>query len=61
MSGHELARALKELPCCAGAALVAVSGYGQAQDRRMSREAGFAAHLVKPVRADELTETIAQV
>lgn len=61
MSGHALARALKEVPDCAGAALVAVSGYGQAQDRQMSREAGFAAHLVKPVRAEELTETIARV
>ena len=61
MSGHALAAALKDLPCCAGAALVAVSGYGQEQDRRMSREAGFAAHLVKPVRAEELTETIARV
>ena len=61
MSGHALAGALKGLPCCAGAALVAVSGYGQAQDRRLSREAGFAAHLVKPVRAEELTETIAHL
>ncbi len=61
MNGHVLAGALKALPHGAGAALVAVSGYGQEQDRRMSREAGFAAHLVKPVRADELTETIARV
>jgi signal transduction histidine kinase/BarA-like signal transduction histidine kinase len=61
MSGHALGRALKGLPCCAGAALVAVSGYGQEQDRQMSREAGFAAHLVKPVRAEELTDTIARV
>ncbi|THC43992.1 hybrid sensor histidine kinase/response regulator [Massilia sp. Mn16-1_5] len=61
MSGHELARALRGLPCCGDSALVAVSGYGQAQDRRMSEEAGFAAHLVKPVAADELIETIARV
>ena len=61
MSGHALARALKGLPCCAGAALVAVSGYGQAHDRQMSRDAGFAAHLVKPVRAEELTDTIAHL
>jgi CheY-like chemotaxis protein/two-component sensor histidine kinase len=61
MSGHALAGALKGLPCCADAALVAVSGYGQEQDLHMSREAGFAAHLVKPVRAEELTDTIAQV
>jgi CheY-like chemotaxis protein len=58
MSGDALVGALKGLPCCAGAALVAVSGYGQEQDRRMSREAGFAGHLVKPVRAEELTDTI---
>ena len=61
MSGHELAGALKQLPRCAGSALVAVSGYGQAQDRRMSQEAGFAAHLVKPVGAGELIETIGRV
>jgi len=61
MSGHALAAALKRLPCCAAAALVAVSGYGQEQDRHLSREAGFAAHLVKPVRAEELTDTIAHL
>jgi signal transduction histidine kinase len=61
MSGHALAAALQRLPCCAGAALVAVSGYGQEQDLQMSREAGFAAHLVKPVRVEELTDTIAQL
>lgn len=61
MSGHALAKALKCLPCCAGAALVAVSGYGQEQDLHRSREAGFAAHLVKPVRSEELTATIAQL
>ncbi|MET0980746.1 MAG: hybrid sensor histidine kinase/response regulator [Telluria sp.] len=61
MSGHALARALQQLPRCAGAAFVAVSGYGQEQDRRMSREAGFAAHLVKPVQAGELIDTIARV
>ena len=61
MSGHELARALRDLPCCGDSALVAVSGYGQAQDRRMSEEAGFVAHLVKPVAAEELIGTIARV
>ncbi len=61
MSGHELAGALQQLPNCAGCALVAVSGYGQEQDRRLSREAGFDAHLVKPVPPDLLAETIARV
>ena len=61
MSGHELAGALQQLPNCAGCALVAVSGYGQEQDRRLSREAGFDAHLVKPVPPDLLVDTIARV
>ena len=61
MSGHVLAGALKRLPCCGASALVAVSGYGQEQDRRMSQEAGFAAHLVKPVSAGALIDTIARV
>ena len=61
MSGHELAGALQQLPNCAGCALVAVSGYGQEQDRRLSREAGFDAHLVKPVPPDLLADTIARV
>jgi signal transduction histidine kinase/ActR/RegA family two-component response regulator len=60
MSGHELAAALRRLPRSADAILVAVSGYGQEEDRRRSREAGFAAHLVKPVRAEELIETLAR-
>jgi len=61
MSGHELAGALRQLPGCTDCALVAVSGYGQEQDRRLSREAGFDAHLVKPVPPDLLVETIARV
>ena len=61
MSGHVLGGALKRLPCCTGSALVAVSGYGQEHDLRMSQEAGFAAHLVKPVPAGALIDTIARV
>ncbi|MEW6024385.1 MAG: ATP-binding protein [Pseudomonadota bacterium] len=61
MSGHVLAGALRGLPGCTGCALVAVSGYGQEQDRRMSQQAGFAAHLVKPVPPGVLIDTIARV
>jgi len=61
MSGYTLAGALRQRPGCAGSALVAVSGYGQEQDRRLSREAGFAAHLVKPVAPDVLIDTIRQL
>ncbi|WP_409266263.1 ATP-binding protein [Massilia sp. BHUDP2] len=59
MSGHELAQTLRQQARSAGALLVAVSGYGQEQDRRMSLQAGFAAPLVKPVVAEELLATIA--
>jgi CheY-like chemotaxis protein len=34
--------------------LVAMTGYGQEEDLRRSREAGFHAHLVKPVKLDDL-------
>jgi CheY-like chemotaxis protein len=38
---------------------IALSGYGQEQDIRRSKDAGFSAHLVKPADADALIETIA--
>ena len=47
--GYEVARRLRELPGCRTATLVAVTGYGQEEDRRRSRAAGFERHLVKPV------------
>ncbi len=49
MSGYELASLLRELPAAADTVLVALSGWGQEQDRRRSRQHGFTAHLVKPV------------
>lgn len=50
MDGYELARRLRRLPWADHLILVAISGWGQEQDRRRSREAGFALHLVKPVQ-----------
>jgi two-component system CheB/CheR fusion protein len=49
IDGHEAARRIRRLPRCAGARLVAVTGWGQEEDRRRSREAGFDEHVVKPV------------
>ena len=40
---------------------VALTGYGQEQDRRRSREAGFAAHLVKPISVEMLVSLIASL
>ena len=59
MDGHELARRLRALPASAGALLVAVTGYGQAQDREASSRAGFDHHLVKPVDMGELERILA--
>ena len=49
MSGHELARQLRQRPELAGCKLYALTGYGQERDREASREAGFDEHFVKPV------------
>jgi PAS domain S-box-containing protein len=59
MSGHEIALALRRTPDLGGARLIALTGYGQEEDRRASREAGFDEHCVKPVDPDELAELVA--
>jgi len=47
-SGYDVARALRARPIESSVLLVAVTGWGQPEDRRRSREAGFDHHLVKP-------------
>jgi signal transduction histidine kinase/ActR/RegA family two-component response regulator len=54
MDGHEVARRLREQPWGKGVLLVALTGYGQEDDRRRSQEAGFNAHLIKPIDLDAL-------
>ena len=54
MDGYEVAARLRQEECCQDAVIIAVSGYGQEEDRRRSREAGFDHHLVKPVDFDAL-------
>ena len=54
MDGYEVARRLRESENCKNSVIVAVSGYGQDEDRQRSREAGFDFHLVKPIDADAL-------
>jgi CheY-like chemotaxis protein/two-component sensor histidine kinase len=49
MTGHELAGRLRALVGARPAHFIAVTGYGQASDQAMSRNAGFDHHLVKPV------------
>jgi PAS domain S-box-containing protein len=49
MDGYQLGQKLRGLPNLADIKLVALTGYGQTSDRERSRDAGFSAHLVKPV------------
>jgi CheY-like chemotaxis protein/chorismate mutase len=60
MDGYELARRLRGIPGFATTRLVAITGYGQASDRRRSREAGFDEHLVKPVNVDTLIKILSR-
>jgi signal transduction histidine kinase/ActR/RegA family two-component response regulator len=54
MDGHEVARRLRDELGLKNLLLVAMTGYGQDQDRRRSEEAGFHSHLVKPVDLEGL-------
>ena len=58
LDGYEVARAVRASPAGKSAVLIAVTGYGQAEDRRRSTEAGFDAHLVKPVSQGLLSTLI---
>lgn len=57
MDGYQLASHLRS--ALGGILLVAISGYGQAVDRRRSEEAGFSAHLLKPVDPQLLAHVVA--
>jgi PAS domain S-box-containing protein len=63
MDGYELAQRIRSAAEADQPApvLVALTGYGQATDRARTRQAGFAAHLVKPVDVSELLRTIGEV
>jgi CheY-like chemotaxis protein len=61
MDGNELARRLRADPRTRSMLLVAVTGYGQEQDRRAALEAGFDHHMVKPVDLDKLAAILAGV
>jgi PAS domain S-box-containing protein len=58
LTGYEVARALRATDFGKTATLIAVTGYGQSDDRRRSNEAGFDAHLVKPVSYGTLAPLI---
>ena len=58
MSGYEVARAIREELELTEIRLVALTGYGQPEDRERTRAAGFDEHLIKPVGFDVLVEVL---
>ncbi len=61
MDGYELARRLRSQPGLGRVVLVALTGWGQEEDRRRSQETGFAHHLTKPVDLSALQELLEQL
>lgn len=59
LDGYRLAEQIREVPTCPGVYLVALTGYGQPDDRRRALEAGFDEHLVKPASVTDLERIIA--
>jgi CheY-like chemotaxis protein len=58
MDGYEVATELRRHPVIRDASLIAVSGYGQEEDRRRSQAAGFGRHLTKPIDFAELQQLL---
>ena len=58
LNGYEVARELRRQPCGKKLVLFALTGWGQDEDRRRSREAGIDGHMVKPVDVAELTRLV---
>ena len=54
MNGYDVARRLRQRPGLEHLLLVAMTGWGQEEDRRRSQEAGFDHHLIKPVEPEAL-------
>lgn len=59
LDGHEVCRRVREQPWGKEIVVIALTGWGQEDDRRKSAEAGFNGHLVKPVDYDKLLDLLA--
>jgi PAS domain S-box-containing protein len=60
MDGFELARTLRADPATQNAVLIALTGYGQAHDRILTKAAGFDHHFVKPVDIEALSKVLSE-
>jgi CheY-like chemotaxis protein len=61
LSGYEVCRRLRTLPWARSAAIIALSGWGQEEDRRQSKAAGFDVHLLKPVNPARLEQLLSEL
>ncbi len=61
ITGYEVARALRLAPWATKLLLVAVTGWGQDQDKQRALEAGFDHHLTKPIEPDELERLLQSI
>jgi CheY-like chemotaxis protein len=61
MSGHDVARRIREQPQFGDITLVALTGWGQEEDRRESKASGFDYHLTKPVNFKVLKDLLATI
>jgi CheY-like chemotaxis protein len=57
-NGYDVARLIRQEPWDSNPILVAIIGWGQTEDKDLSREAGFDHRLVKPVDHDQLLKLI---
>lgn len=58
MDGYEVARRVRQQPGLESVTMVALTGWGQEDDRRRTKEAGFDHHLVKPVEPEALARLL---
>ncbi len=58
MSGYEVVRAIRDNPATASITVVALTGYGQPEDRKQTRQAGFDDHLVKGSPIHAITDVL---
>jgi len=61
LSGYEVARALRRAPWARDLLLVAVTGWGQDEDKQRALEAGFDHHLTKPIEPDQLERLLQSI
>ena len=61
LSGYEVIERIRQIPSCAGVPIVAVTGYARESDRARTREAGFSAHVAKPIDVARLGSIVEEM